>query len=849
MRRSSQQKGSARRARNLQIWLLSGCAAGLSAGVAHAQPGLTTQAQEQRVPEQASAANLAATPQRLNPTGRPITLTVPFKDGTFYLGDIVLTIGADDTLSVSTQRLIDLLSNVMDPKILETLRGSISGKLSVNPQDLAAAGIRILYNPQSLELNVVIPSHMRAARAVQVSALNQARFGDYQKPAVFSAYMNIRGSEDYVEQGSSRGWANPVFSMDGAARFGGVVLESEQVWQPGINGSGSFQREGTRLVYDDTKDVIRWTVGDLQPVGRGFQSTSDMAGISLFRSYSVLQPQTIARPTGQSSFTLTRSSTVEVYVNGQMVRRVQLAPGTFNLRDFPFTQGANDVRLSILDDAGRSQVLRFNLFLDQSQLAAGLSEFGVYAGVKAPLSSTGPSYSSDWQVSSFYRRGITDSLTLGGNFQADRFVQMGGLEAVAGTPIGVFAANVAVSNISGFGSGYAATVTYQRLLPRRNGQSDSLNLSFRTESRNFGPVGTIVPDNPYEYEVAAGYSHSFTDAIYSGVDVHYSKGRDGHSDDQTYRATVGWRVTSNISMTTDVLYEDNATRRDIAAVLSLTMRLGRYSSARADYDTRDNDARLTYQTLHGEGVGSYNVSADVERTDRGSGVNATANYIADRAELGLSQFSSFDGNFSSSTDQRTSLRFGTSIAFADGSFSVGRPIYDAFAIVVPYRTLKGAPVLVDPTPFGFQATTGVLGAATQPNLAAYNERTITVDAPTAPSGVDLGKGAFRVFPPYHAGYRLQVGSEYYVTAIGRLLTEDGAPLSLFSGKAIELAHPDHEPVVVFTNRDGRFGLAGLRPGRWRVEMLTDPTINYVVDIPASPQGVVKTGDLKPTNGQ
>jgi outer membrane usher protein len=271
---------------------------------------------------------------------------------------------------------------------------------------------------------------------------------------------------------------------------------------------------------------------------------------------------------------------------------------------------------------------------------------------------------------------------------------------------------------------------------------------------------------------------------------------------------------------------------------------------RADYDTRDNNARLSYQTLHGEGVGSYNLSADIERTDQDSGFNLTGNYIANRAELGISHFSSFSGTFGRALDERTTLRAASSIAFADGALSVGRPIYDSFAVIVPHASLKGAPVIIDPTPYGYTATTGRFGSAIEPNMAAYNERTITVDAPTAPAGVDLGQGSFRVFPPYRGGYRLQVGSDYSVTAVGRLLGDDHTPLVLIAGKATELAHPEHEPQQLFTNREGRFGLAGLRPGRWRIEMLTDPTTVYVVDVPKDTTGIVRLGDVSPsTNGK
>lgn len=87
--------------------------------------------------------------------------------------------------------------------------------------------------------------------------------------------------------------------------------------------------------------------GYLEAQGRGFQAAPDIAGISFFRSYSVLNPQQIIRPRGDRTFRLDRPSTVEVIINGQQVRRLQLAPGNYNLRDFPFAQGGNDIQRSI----------------------------------------------------------------------------------------------------------------------------------------------------------------------------------------------------------------------------------------------------------------------------------------------------------------------------------------------------------------------------------------------------------------------------------------------------------------------------------------------------------------------
>jgi outer membrane usher protein len=819
----------------------------ISAPAAHGkeQPGQTLQAQERRIVIEPQSPADPNNPTRLNTTGRPITLTVPAKDGAVYLGDIVITVDPADRIEFSAQRLLDLLSNVVDSDVLRTLQGNFAGRTSLTPADFEASGIRLAYDPQELALELEISPERRATRSVLVSPIDRRSVGDFVQPANVSAYLNIRGNLDYLWEGPENGLQSPVMFLDGAARFGGIVAESEAIWQPGGRGE-DFQRLGSRLVYDDLSNLVRWTAGDLQTISRGFQSAPDIAGLSVFRSYSVLQPQQIVRPRGDRSFRLDRPATVEVQVNGQIVRRLQLQPGVFNLRDFPFTQGANDIRLNILDDAGRSEILRFNVFLDQSQLAKGLTEFGVYAGVMAPLAEFGPEYSDDPTITGFVRHGLSDFATVGGNFQADEKTQMGGVEGVFATGFGTIAANFSISNIDGAGQGHAALVTFQRLIQRSGGRADSLSLFFETRSRNFGVLGTLIPNNPFKWEIGGGYSHAFSDYVYGGVDGRYSSGRDDQSDLWNLRGTLGWRISDRLSFTGDVRYERDQVGERVAGLLSLTVRLGRYSNARADYDTRFNRARVSFNTFKGSGVGAYNIAADVERSDFGSGANVVANYYANRAEVGFNHFGTFENDFGNSIAQRTSFRLASSLAFADGGFSVGRPIYDSFAIVKGHRALDNANILVEPSPFGYTAATGLLNAATQPNLSSYAERTITIDAPTAPAGFDLGQGSFRVFPAYRSGYLLQVGSDYNVTAVGRLLNRDGEPIALLTGTATEVAHPQREPVALFTNREGRFGAAGLAPGRWRIQMNDEARSVFIINVPRDGSNILRVGDLRPS---
>ena len=71
---------------------------------------------------------------------------------------------------------------------------------------------------------------------------------------------------------------------------------------------------------------------------------------------------------------------------------------------------------------------------------------------------------------------------------------------------------------------------------------------------------------------------------------------------------------------------------------------------------------------------------------------------------------------------------------------------------------------------------------------------------------------------------------------------------VLAGKAIDLGDPSHPRLTIFTSRDGKFGAQGLRPGRWRVEMPTEPPLAYEFDVADSVEGIVRIGDLQPAIG-
>ena len=222
-------------------------------------------------------------------------------------------------------------------------------------------------------------------------------------------------------------------------------------------------------------------------------------------------------------------------------------------------------------------------------------------GVKAPLGRAGPIYSSEPAFSGFYRRGLTDRLTLGANIQADRETQMAGIESILSMPFGSLGANLAVSQVQNRGMGYAALLTFHSLLERQNATADVLDVSAEIWSDDFAPAGSLFSRNPSSYRLGASYSHAFTDWLYAGADLHYSKGRESSPDSAVYRASIGWRPLPRMNFTANAGYLGSTRNGRPGFILqaTFTLQLGANSSAMAAYDSALHSERLSYQMQHG----------------------------------------------------------------------------------------------------------------------------------------------------------------------------------------------------------------------------------------------------------
>lgn len=780
---------------------------------------------------------------KINPTKRVLRFVVPLTDNGNYLGDVDLAVDPQDRLSVKAERLLQMLEPILKPDIFARLKSAAGNKDEISEDELAREQITLTYDSDKLALAIGIPVQSRRKELLSLGTGVGPGSATLQ-PAPFSAFVNFRTAVDLVEKGQDRGIVPPVSSIDWAARAFGVVAEGEG-YLSFRKDDPLFRRVGTRLVYDDLKDVVRFEVGDVRQFGRTFQSTPTVAGFSASRFYNVLEPWEQFNSSGSQSFTLLAPSTVETIVNGRSLERRTLQPGSYTLNDFPLAEGSNDVKLRIFDETGKERIIEFNLYSNRQLLEVGRTEFSFFAGVYSNPTRGGIHYSRDWSTSGFVRKGLTQQLTAGANMQADADAQQIGTEVLLGNVAGLIGVELAGSRRTNGGEGFATDASYQKIIGGSGEQSQSIHGLVEYRSPLFAVPGALVPREPTEFRASLGYAMTFGFDRFVSIDAQYSRDRVLHDRFYSVRASGGFGISPTLAVVGELQWDRGQAHKGVVARVGLRKRIGSRSTAQLDADT-DGTVHGTYQTAGGRGIGSWSGSVDFNRTTDGTTLNGSGSLITNRAELALTQLATYDEAGKRISDVRTSLQVGTSVSFADGHFAVGRPIQDAFLLATPHLSLHDKEVRIDPQEKSEDARSGVLGGALEGSLSAYSPRLLVYDVPNAPAGYDIGAGNVQVVPPYKAGYHLEIGSDYHLLVIGRLLDREGQPISLLAGKAIDLKAPKRPAVTMFTSRNGKFGAQGLRPGRWRIEMPTEggPTI-FEVDLKDDPSGTVRVGDLHP----
>jgi outer membrane usher protein len=245
-------------------------------------------------------------------------------------------------------------------------------------------------------------------------------------PSLFANYL-VRESEAQSGNGArASGFAEAGLSLRGHLLYASGQRSSVD---------GTWQRLLTSATFDFRERLASVVVGDFTATGDVLGGGVNLGGLSIARNYS-LDPYFVFLPTQRLSGTALTPSTVEVYVNGQLVRRESLAPGQFNMQNIPVTTGSGDTRVVVRDAFGATQTIANPYYMALGTLAKGLHDFSYNLGFQRQNFGFDSWNYGRATLLSRHRYGLTDWLTVGARLEGNRQLMSGGPSLTLRLPLG-----------------------------------------------------------------------------------------------------------------------------------------------------------------------------------------------------------------------------------------------------------------------------------------------------------------------------------------------------------------------------------------------------------------------------
>lgn len=777
---------------------------------------------------------------------RPMTFDVPLVNDEQTLGNVVIEVTPPDDVTIDRQSLRGELAPLLNPDGLRQFDTALAGAEFVKPEALATIGIKLHFDQSQLEL--IIDQIAGTIRAVQT--LGNAPQGQQREdlnvvaPATFSAYLNANVNYDYV--GDSGGQTPPDLFLDGAARYKGLTVEYEGALTQQFGGNYRFYRHGIRAIYDQPGKDRRFSAGDIELDTISVLRTPVLGGIGVEKRSQIFNPYSSVSRLGGRQIFVDNRSTVDVLINGQKYQTLQLDPGKYDLSELPIQAGANDVSLRIRDSAGREQTIDYNYFSAPLDLAPGEDEYSFAIGMTTRDLFYEPRYTNRPAITGYYRRAFSGSFILGGAVQASGRTQIGAITASVVPQIipGWFNIETAVSHSSA-GTGTAVRAGYSTQIGRNIQTAGQLSVNLDYQGASYKTLGDAEVNHFNLLTVSANYSQPIDDRTYVSVGALYTRQGASIGNDKTVYVDVSRRISSRFRLTGGAEYGTSKVYPNHFGVrIGIAIAFGPQTQATANYrsrtDTFQADVSRGADTSH---AGSWGYDVGLTTAQGEATGNASLEYVANRFDARASLFSEGD-SFGNITDrQRARIQVGTSIAFADGAFGIGRPISDSFAVVHPHPSFGGKQIIAgrdlsDNKPY---AASGTFGGAVEGDLSSYNRQDVQFDVDSAQPGFDIGNGTVRVNPPYRSGYNIVVGDSHFVSVVGNLTTASRDPVKLATGRITAVDDKAFEPAPFFTNSAGRFSILGLAPGKHYIVKLDNTDEQFAIAVPQDSAGLYKIG--------
>lgn len=671
--------------------------------------------------------------------------------------------------AIESGPFLEKLAPHVTQSVIDALVAKVHDEV-ISLEDLDGVLLVANYDEVRRELRLEIPLALREASPVVVAEPESAPVLKSDRP---SGYFNLRtNASSLTGDGVTENRLPLVGRAELVHSMKGWTFESSADYLE--HRASSWRRLDTRLIHDDEESLQRWSLGDVTSSSRGFMQAQAVGGLSLRKENSI-RPERTAVRLSDTDVLLKRDSTVDVIVNGTSFTQIRLPAGRFSLRDFPILSGLNKVTLKVKDDLGAVEVFDVDLLFESSLLERGEHEFDDSLGSPWTESGGDRAYQTSGILSTIsHRYGVSDTLTLGLQFQNYFYHVLGGIEASKMTNGGLFSFDGAGCDVIGV-RGFAG-----RLRWRSPDQFMGLDSSWRFAAEYGGQNDTFFPvlTTPFPLVIFEStsdvqVSKVFPGRIVASLGETLETGFGEAPSRRTDRANLVMPLTKSIRLDATYQRVHFTTDEDRGLVtLTWTDSPGHFSVS-AFHESQTHASGVQLQRSNERAFDDWRVNVAGKSMEDSQSASLDLEGLFQPAEVRLTHFSS---RIAGARSDLTSIGLDSGVVWVGDTFAVSAPVADAFALAkIPSTT-------------------------TFRNLTSYAETPVSVNG-----------SSFRVKPGYRGGVLIQPEFRSALLVRGFLQSAKGQPMSLVTG---EIAKEDGTVVndSFFTNRDGAFVIENLEPG-------------------------------------
>lgn len=678
--------------------------------------------------------------------------------------------------------------------------------------ELAERGISLALNTKDLVVQLTL-----TPEAMAVDQLTYGNRNYLAKPSPSARWSVLNNFNLRIDKSNQE---NDALAFDWIAQsnFGGhdgYNLDWSAFFEKDDNNSEVYRGEIT-LFKDDFVKPRRIEVGDISSFNKGHLPALNAGGLSISTPYQQLQPLKRISPTNSQEFYMKQAGEVQVIVNNNIVAKVRLNPGRYDLNDLPLSTGQNDVEVVATYANGERESFTFNTFFNSQLLEEGLSVWAFKMGYPSQFRDFSYDYLDPLVMTGFYEAGLSNTLTAGINALYSEGNFLIGSSVTTGTQYGNLTLRMTTSEYQDTPGSAISLDSEHTVFGSSSFGVPNLRLSYQKRKNFVQSPWLESPTSLNDESWSLNYSWFITEKMDFNINARRAKNNQNRTS-ENISAQLNWRYQNmRVSIQYQRQNNDSLVTQDEDSLFinfnwsafdnrSLTRK-------RIDYRSQNNNLRASYAKINRNYQDDWGYSLEGNKSDDLESVNLAGSYTHNRFRLDVSARTQQRSNLSRSNDYRVNLS--SSLGIADGKVGVGSNIRTPFAVIETHKTLQKADIKINPSPTGLSlgASSSALGGLVNVG-SGYTEGIININALNVPFGYDWGPGTYNIVGGANTGHVLTIGSDLSYTVLGYVKDPDNNPLSLQRGTITG----ENYSATLFTNRKGRFVVEGIGVGEYIIK--------------------------------